>query len=96
VSDGIGLAFDLCRGTFADVAWFRQVTTLAVDAEHRVQTVDYSADWWYLDDLAPYFMEKEGRSDLFKANEGRRIFAPDSSGNGKDILDWLRTCHTAF
>jgi hypothetical protein len=95
VSDGLGLAFELCRGTFADETWFRQATTLAMDAEHRAQTVDYSADWWYLDDLAPYFMEKEGRSDLFKANEGKRIFAPDPNGSGKDILGWLRTCRFA-
>lgn len=97
VSDGLGLAFELCRGTFADEAWFRQVTTLAMKyAEHRVHIIDYSADWWYLDDLAAYFMEKEGRSDLFKANVGRRIFAPNPNGDGLDILDWLRSCCSVF
>lgn len=96
VSDSLGLAFELCRGTFTDEAWFRQMTTLSMDAEHRAESVDYSADWWYLDDLASYFMEKEGRSDLLKANERRRIFAPDPNGSGQDILDWLRTCCSAF
>jgi hypothetical protein len=96
VVDGLGLAFDLCRGTFADDAWFRQMTTLASDAEHRAQIVDYSAGWWYLDDLASYYMEKEGLSKLFKDNDRRRILAPDPNGTGEDILDWLRTCRSAF
>lgn len=96
VSDGLGLAFDLCRGTFADDAWFRQMTTLAIDAEHRARIVDYSADWWYLDDLASYYMEKEGLSKLFEDNDRRRIFAPDPNGTGQDILDWLRACCSAF
>ena len=96
VSDGLGLAFELCRGTFTDEIWFRQMTTLAMDAEHRAQNVDYSADWWYLDDLASYYMEKEGRSDLLQANDRKRIFAPDPNGTGEDILDWLRTCCPAI
>jgi hypothetical protein len=43
--DGLGIVFGLCRGAFADEEWFRSVTTLIADPEHRAGLVDFSAGW---------------------------------------------------
>ena len=90
-TDGLGMVFEMCRGAFSDIAWFRQVTTLVSDPEHRARFIDVSANWWYLDDLAAEYLAREGRTGLLKVDEGRRILAPNPEGDGKDILDWLRT-----
>ncbi len=89
-TDTLGIMFDLCGGAFCDRIWFLQVTALVPDPEHRVRFVDFAGDWWYLDDLAEEYFEKEGLSKLFLQNQGRRILAPDPEGDGNEILDWLR------
>ena len=88
--DGLGMVFDLCRGTFADEAWFRRSTIIPQVRGNRVRSIDFSGDWWYVDDLAKRFMEKEGWLDLFRTHVGGRILAPDPDGDGRDVLKWLR------
>jgi hypothetical protein len=68
VSDGLGLAFELCRGTFADEA--SQVTTLATDAETSSTDCRFSQTggiWMIL----PYFMEKGRDAPIYSKPMGR-------------------------
>jgi len=87
--DGLGVVFDVCRGTFRNAAWFRSITTFVSDPEHRARCIDFAADWWYLDDMARWFMEKDHLSEVCEANLGVRIFSPNQDGDGRSILDWL-------
>ena len=87
--DDLGIIFDMCWGAFRDADWFRQVTTLVPDSDHRALYIDVATDWWYADDLAKEYLEKEGLADLFEANAGRRILAPSPSSDGDEILRWL-------
>jgi len=90
-TDTLGVIFDLCWGAFCDRIWFLQVTALVPDPEHRVQSIGFDGDWWYLDDLAREYLEREGMSRLFLQDQRRRVFAPDPESDGNEILDWLRT-----
>ena len=38
--DGLGVVFDVCRGTIHDPAWFRSMTTLVSDPEHRARCIE--------------------------------------------------------
>jgi hypothetical protein len=87
--DGLHIIFDMCWGAFRDVDWFRQVTTLVPDPDHRALYIDLATDWWYVDDLAKEYLEKDGFANLFEANVGRRILTPAPGGDGVEILRWL-------
>jgi hypothetical protein len=87
--DGLKLVFDICRGKFVDWDWFSEITELVQDPEHRAHCIDFASDWYYIDDLAEAFILKEGMSELFVSELGRRILVPDPYGDGKDILNWL-------
>jgi len=88
--DGLRMVLDTCRGTFADWDWFRQVTSLVEDSEHRARHIDLTSDWYLLDDLAEGFFMREGMANLYGREVGKRILAPDPFGNGSDVLQWLR------
>jgi len=83
------MMFDMCFGAFRDEPWFCQVTTLVPDPDHRALHIDLAMDWWYVDDLAMHYLEKDGRSNLCDQLIGRRILAPESSSDGYEILRWL-------
>ncbi|HEX9154866.1 MAG TPA: hypothetical protein VF819_04835 [Nitrospira sp.] len=87
--DELGMLFGICRGVFADEAWFRSVASFIPDPEHRFRHVDLATDWWYVDDLAPMYISQEGREDLLMLEEGRRILIPNPTGDGHDIMEWL-------
>jgi len=87
--DGLRMVFDTCRGTFADWEWFRLVTSLVEDSEHRARHIELSNNWFYLDDLAEAFFTREGMADLYGREVGKRILAPDPFGDGSDVLRWL-------
>jgi hypothetical protein len=87
--DGLDIILQLTSGAFADEAWFRRVTTLVVDPRRRARYLDFSADWWWVDDLAQRYLTQEGMADRFTRHSGERIFAPDPEGDGQDVLDWL-------
>ena len=90
-ADSLAISFDMCWGAFRDVGWFRRVTTLVPDPDHRARYIDVASDWWYLDDLAENFLEKDGKSSLFAENIGTRILAPQPNSDGTEILDWIRS-----
>jgi len=86
--DGLSILFDLCQGAFADLAWFRSVTTLVKDPERRAEHIDFGADWWYVDDLASKYLLAADKEAVM-AQEPRRICTPQPNGDGQDIIDWL-------
>ena len=85
----LAIMFNMCWGAFRDADWFHQVTTLVPDPGHRALYIDVTTDWWYLDDLAKKYLEKEGLASLFETNLGRRILVPTASSDGEEILRWL-------
>jgi hypothetical protein len=90
--DYLDAIFDLCWGAFRDRAWFREVTTLVSHPECRVRFIDFAGDWWYLDDLAKEYLDREKSSNLFDEHYGKRILAPEPTSDGTEILRWLRDC----
>ena len=87
--DEIGVLFGLCRGAIEDEAWLRSMTVLITDPQHRADFIDYTGDWWYVDDLARHYMESAGKTEVFQEYLGNRICMPDPQGNGRDVLEWL-------
>ena len=88
--DSRGIIFDMCWGAFRDSDWFRRVTTLVPDPDHRARCIDLAADWWYMDDLAEEYLQKDGFANLYAANLGRRVLMPKPDSDGDEILRWLR------
>jgi hypothetical protein len=86
--DGLGIVFRLCQGVFTDEEWFRRVTTLIADPEHRAEAINFSGDWWYVDDLEEQFFDRPGLQDTFRNEVGHRILVPQSDGGGDDVLQW--------
>ena len=89
--DEMGVLFRLCRGAFRDEAWLRATTVFAVDPSHRAAHIDFSGDWWYVDNLAQHYMQIAGKDEAFHTNLGHRICMPTPDGDGCDILQWLDT-----
>src|SRR5271155_3453194 len=88
--DRLAATFDMCWGAFRDKDWFRTVSTLVPDPERRVRSIDFAGDWWYLDDLAKEYFDREESSKLFEEHYGKRILAPATASDGNEILRWLR------
>ena len=89
--DGLGAIFTLCGSTFTDEAWFRGVCTLVTDPINRASEIDLESDWWYVDDLADYYLWKAGRESVFENHNHGRILVPDAAGDGADIRGWLES-----
>ena len=89
--DEIGVLFRLCRGAFRDDAWFRATTIFAADPSNRAAHIDFSEDWWYVDNLAKHYMQIAHKDEVFHSNLGHRIWMPTPDGDGRDILQWLNT-----
>jgi hypothetical protein len=89
--DGIGAIFALCGSTFTDEAWFRSACTLVKNPMDRAREIDLAADWWYVDDLAEYYLWKAGREEVFKNHVHGRIMVPEPAGDGADIMGWLQS-----
>ena len=93
--DGLGMIFQLCAGAFEDEKWFRARTALLEDPADRAKYIDLNGDWWYVDDLAEYYMERAGLEGVFTSQLGSRICMPDPDGDGQDVLEWLSKEHDA-
>jgi len=89
--DPMHVLFELCCGAFADEEWFRSVTTLIRDPERRTTQIDYSGDWWYVDDLAEEYFRDAGQEAILAAHQGSRVHIPDPRSPGQDILEWLES-----
>ena len=81
---------ELCRGAFDDEAWFRAHTALVERPASRAAEVELTEDWWYMDDLAETYFIECGRTSVFLKHLGGRILRPSPTGDGQDVLDWLR------
>ena len=87
--DGHDMIFRLCQGAFRDERWFRSSTTLIPDGSRRARYIDFGGDWWWVDDRALYFLEREGLAHHADDHRGRRLMVPDPGGDGSDVLAWL-------
>jgi hypothetical protein len=88
--DALGTLFKLCDGAFQDEAWFRSAVTLVSEPDKRGVLIDTSGDWWYVDDLGDEYLAAAGRDNLLTVENGKRILIPDPTGNGADMLGWLK------
>ena len=89
--DAMGILFGILGGAFRDEEWFRSVTTLVTDPERRTELIDFSENWWYVDDLAKEYFQAAGQTDVFATHLGGRVLIPNPTGDGQDVLDWLKT-----
>lgn len=89
--DGPGMILQLCPGAIEDESWFRAVVSLIPDGSRRVRYIDFDGDWWWVDDRALYFLEREGLAHLGHENQGRRLMIPRPDGDGADVLEWLES-----
>ena|SRR5438093_9232373 len=87
--DDLGVLLGMCGDAFSDERWFRSVTSLTLDPERRTDCIDLSGDWWYVDDQAARYFRASNRDDVFAVHQGGRVFVPDPTGDGQDVLDWL-------
>jgi hypothetical protein len=87
--DGLATVWRSCRGCFEDEDWFRSITTLVADPDDRAAHLDLSLDWWYVDDLAESYCERANRAELFRTHSGARVFVPQQTGDGADVVQWF-------
>ena len=87
--DDLGVLLQICRGAFSNHRWFRAVTTLVADPENRAQYIDFTSNWWYVDDLAEEYLHKASRESVLEGPERDRVLIPSATGDGQDVLDWL-------
>ena len=87
--DELGVLFGICGGAFSDEKWFRSVTTLVSDPEQRTTLIDFSGNWWYMDDLANEYFHAGGQVEILSAHLGNRVLIPNPTGDGQDVLEWL-------
>lgn len=87
--DVLGVLFRLCDGAFEDEAWLRARTVVVEDPHHRADHIDFTGDWWYVDDLADHYLKNAGRGDIYDRHVGERILVPEPRGDGQDVLRWL-------
>ena len=90
-ADGHDMIFQLCQGAFRDEAWFRSSTALIPDGSHRARYIDFSGDWWWVDDRAQFFLDSEGLSPLAEQHRERRLMIPQPDGDGSDVIAWLES-----
>lgn len=62
---------------------------LIPDPDHRARYIELATDWWYVDDLAEEYLQKDGFANLYAANLGRRVLMPKPDSDGDEILQWL-------
>jgi hypothetical protein len=87
--DEVRAIFNLCGGSFSDESWFRQVVQLVPDPKRRAQHINFTEDWWYVDDMAEEYLKLEKMEELLTVHRNQRVFIPTPTGNGQDMLDWL-------
>lgn len=88
-ADPAEIVFRYLDGAFVDIEAFRARVVYSEDPEHRARHIDYAADWWYVDDMAAYYLELECLGDVLRAESGRRVFIPRPDGDGSGVAAWL-------
>lgn len=87
--EGPDRIYDYLDGAFEDRDWFRRHLDLVPDPDRRVAAIDIAADWWYADDRAELYYEREGSRRLFRRHLGGRILVPEPEGDGADVMAWI-------
>jgi len=83
--------YKLLEPLFPDKNWFMDRLVLISDTDHRCSYIDLKLDWFYVDDWADTFFIAAQGEDTYELEKGNRILLCDHEGDGKDILDWLRS-----
>ena len=78
-----------CDGVFDDPAWFRSAVEMGAVPRRRVEAIDESLDWYYVDDYAREYLEHAGRYDLSRDEIGRRVLVTPGDSDGRDVLEWV-------
>lgn len=89
--DGVEIVYTLCFDAFTDFDWFGSNVYCTKNPDQRIKQIDFSGDWWYMDDLADRYLGNGGKNEILKQQKGNRILIPSPSGDGQDIITWLET-----
>ena len=85
------IVFTLCFNAFTNFDWFINTVCCSKNPDQEINQIDFTADWWYMDDLAERYLKKIGKNDILKEEKGKRILIPDPVGNGQDIITWFES-----
>jgi hypothetical protein len=83
------IVYTLCFDAFTDFDWFVNTVCCSNDPDQGINQIDFTGDWWYMDDFAVRYLQKSGKDDILKKEKGKRIIVPDPIGNGQDIIKWF-------
>jgi hypothetical protein len=89
--DNIEIVYTLCFDAFTDFDWFVSSICCLKPPDQRIKQIDFSGDWWYLDDQADKYLKKSGKNEILKQHKGKRILIPNPGGDGHDIISWLES-----
>ena len=87
--DGMDIVYRYCDGAFSSENWLRSAVELIDEPDRRAREIDFDLDWWYVDDLAEYYLRLDGRGEEFDAEQGHRVCVPDKDGQGGRVKAWL-------
>lgn len=86
------MVFEICGGAFADLRWMEQNLQLMKNPTARGSYMDFQSSFYYVDDLAEYYLRMAGLSNVFEMHAGKRILVPEPNSTGTEILSWLDWC----
>jgi hypothetical protein len=89
--DNVEIVYTLCFDAFTDFDWFVNMVCCTNNEAKPIRQIDFSGDWWYLDNAAEKHFKSVGKSDILKKHKGNRILIPNPIGDGQDIISWFET-----
>ena len=75
---------------FPDESLFRQRCTLKFENDNRALHIETNADWYFIDDWAQEFFEKDFGAEAYSSWHGTRILQCDPFGDGTDVLEFIQ------
>ena len=52
------IVYTLCFDAFTDFDWFVNTVHCSKNPDQETNQIDFSGDWWYMDDLAEKYLKK--------------------------------------
>ena len=89
--DNVEIVYTLCFDAFTDLDWFVSTVCCSKNPDHGIKQIDFKSDWWYMDNLAEGYFQKAGKVDILNEQRGNRIFIPDPTSDGQDIIAWFES-----
>jgi hypothetical protein len=87
--DSVEIVYTLCFDAFTDFDWFMNYVCCTKNPDQRIKQIQFSEDWWYMDEMAGHYLKKGGKSEILKRQQGNRILIPKPNGDGEDIINWF-------